>query len=187
MATGTMGAFGAYGAARSTQNQIHGPWLRIRQNRAYTDVSLTLSLAPGQWWTIHARVDHATIRAILQRAGVEIGFSLGGLWKGIKKVAKATGVSKVLETAGKILKNPIVTTVFPVASIAARATEAGVGLLNAATKAKKGTPADKAAAAKLIREAHAKAKGGDPVAKHAVQMAARAYKLVVLPLPAKAA
>lgn len=184
MATATMtkGYYGAYGAARKL-DAVSGPWLRIRQFRDYTDVSLTISLAPGQWWTIHARVEHAAIRRILQRAGVEVGFSLGGIWKGIKKVAKATGVSKVLNVASKVLKNPIVTAVFPVASIAARATEAGVGMLNAATAAKKGTPEAKAAAVKMIKHAQGKAKAGDPVAQQSLNVLARAYKLVVLPLP----
>lgn len=178
----TTGAFGAYGATREAA-QRNGPWLRIKQNRLYTDVSLTLPLAPGQWWTIHARVEHAAIKRVLQRSGVEIGFSLGGLWKGIKKVAKATGVTKVLNIASKVLKNPIVTAVFPVASIAARATEAGVGMLNAVTAAKKGTPAAKAAAVKMVKHAQSKAKGGDPVAQQSLNVLARAYKLVVLPLP----
>jgi hypothetical protein len=166
-----------------------GPWLRIKQTRTHTDVALMLQLAPGQWWTFSARVDHATIRRVLQKHGVEyeIGFSLGGLWKGIKKVAKATGVSKVLSVASKVLKNPIVTAVFPVASIAARATEAGVGLLNAASAAKKGTPAEKERAKKLIAAAHKQAKGGNEVAKQAIKVATRTYRITVQPFEKKAA
>ena len=162
-----------------------GPWLRIKQTRTHTDVALTLQLAEGQWWTFCARVDHRSIRRVLQRHGVEyeVGFSLGGLWKGIKKVAKATGVSKVLNVASKVLENPIVTAVFPVASVAARATKAGVGLLNAATAAKKGTPADKAKAAAMVKEAKRLADGGNPVAKKALKVASRAYRIVVKALP----
>jgi hypothetical protein len=169
-------------ALASVSKGAAGPWLRIKQGNAYTDVTLTVQLAPGQWTSFHARVDHQMIRRVLQRAGVEIGFSLGGIWKGIKKVAKATGVSKVLSIASKVLKNPIVTAVFPVASIAARATEAGMGMLNAATRAKRGTPADKIAAATLIKASHAKAKGGDPVHQGAIKMLSRTYRIVVEPL-----
>jgi hypothetical protein len=162
-----------------------GPWLRIKQTRTHTDVALTLQLAEGQWWTFCARVHHKSIRRVLQRHGIEyeVGFSLGGLWKGIKKVAKATGVSKVLSVASKVLENPIVTAVFPVASVAARATKAGVGLLNAATAAKKGSPADKAKATAMVKEAKRLADGGNPVAQKALKVATRAYRIVVKALP----
>lgn len=187
-------------AARSTATLFHGaapalrkgpasgPWLRIKQTRTHTDVALSLLLAPGQWWTFSARIDHATVRRALQRHGIEyeVGFSLGGLWKGIKKVAKATGVSKVLGMASKVLENPIVTAVFPVASVAARATKAGVGLLNAATAAKKGTPADKAKAKAMLQETKRLAKGGNKVAKSALKVASRAYRIVVAPMDAAA-
>ncbi len=190
--TRALQSFARTGAAQPLasvrKSSAGGPWLRIKQSRDHTDVALTVQLAPGQWFTFSVRVDHTMIRRVLQRYGVEyeIGFSLGGLWKGIKKIAKATGVSKVLKTAASVLKNPIVTAVFPVASIAARATEAGVMLMNAATKAKKGTPKEKAEAVQLIKAAHAKAKGGDPVAQKALKVASRAYRIVVMPLEAAA-
>jgi hypothetical protein len=165
-------------------------WLYIKQNPSFTDVALQVPVGNGQWQTFHARVDHKMIRDLLMRGGIkiagfdpEIGFSLGGIWKAVKKVAKATGVSKVLKVASSVLKNPVVTAMFPVASIAARAVESGTHLLNAATIAKKSKdPRARAAAKQLIAQAHQLAAGGDPVAKAGLQVAQRAYKIVVQPL-----
>lgn len=159
-------------------------WLRFRVTRAFTDVTLTVLVGRGMWQSITVRVDNAMVQRVLEKRGVslEVGFSLGGIWKAVKSVAKATGVSKVLSIAKGVLKNPIVTTIFPVASIAARAVEAGGALLDAATKAKSGKPADKAAAKALVANAQRLASQGDPAAQAGLQLASRAYRIVVNPL-----
>lgn len=165
-------------------------WLYIKQNPSYTDVALQVPIGNGQWQTFHTRVDHAMVRDLLMRGAIkvegfnpEIGFSLGGIWKAVKKVAKATGVSKVLKVASSVLKNPVITAMFPVASIAARAVETGTHLLNAATIAKKSKdPRARSAAKQLMAQAQTLAKGGDPVAKAGLEVAQRAYRIVVQPL-----
>lgn len=165
-------------------------WLYIKQSPGYTDVALQVPIGDGQWQTFHTRVDHEMIRKLLMNGSVkiegfdpEVGFSLGGIWKAVKKVAKATGVSKVLKVAAGVLKNPVITAMFPVASIAARAVESGTHLLNAATVAKKSKdPKARQAAKMLMAKAQQQAAGGDEAAKAGLQIAQRAYRIVVQPL-----
>lgn len=172
----------AFSAQRGINAQR--PWLRIRTTRAFTEVHLTVPVSPGHYQTFSVKISNEMVRRALMKRGIhlQIGFSLGGIWKGIKKVAKATGVSAVLNVASKVLKNPIVSSVFPVASIAARAVEAGTGLLNAATAAKHGSPKAKKVAKAMIAKAAKAAKAGNPVAQSALTLASRAYKITVTPL-----
>ena len=157
-------------------------WLRVKYTKPYTLVTLVVPVAPGHFQSFSAKVDNRMVLRALRRHGVEIGFSLGGLWKGVKKVAKKIGVTKVLNVAKKVLQNPIVTAVFPVASIASRAVSSGVDMLNAATAAKKGTPKAKAAGRALLKRAASRAKAGDPVASNALKLASRVYQIQVQPL-----
>lgn len=177
----------AYGAS--------GPWLRIKQDRRWTVVQLTLLEAPGTYRTHTVRVDNNMIKAWLLKHGVrvgelEIGFSLGGLWKGIKKVAKKVGITKVLSVAAKvgksIISNPIVNTLLPVTAIANTALNVTSGLVSAAAhlvKAKKSGDKKGIKKAKaLLRAAKKAAKKGHPVAQTALAQTARIYKLAISPM-----
>lgn len=171
-----------------------GPWLRIQQNRQWTIVQLTLLEAPGTYRTHTVRVNNDMIRQYLLKHGVrigelEVGFSLGGLWRGIKKVAKKVGITKVLKVAssvGKsIISNPIVNTLMPVTGIANVALKATSGLISAAShlaKAKRtGDKRGVARAKKLIQATQRAAKRGHPVAKTALAQSARIYKIAITP------
>lgn len=180
---------------RHTAQVAHGPWLRIKQDRRWTVVQLTLLEAPGTYRTHTVRVDNEMIKRWLLQHGVrvgelEVGFSLGGLWKGIKKVAKKVGITKVLKVAssvGKsIISNPIVNTIMPVTAIANTALKATSGLIAAAShlaKAKKsGDKKGVAKAKQLIAATQKAAKQGHPVAKTALAQTARLYKLAITPI-----
>jgi hypothetical protein len=181
----------------------HGPWLRIQQSRQWTIVQLTLLEAPGVYRTHTARIDNNMVKAWLLKYGVrvgelEIGFSLGGLWKSIKKVAKKVGITKVLSIASKvgksILSNPIVNAVLPVTILANQALKVTHGLISAAghlVKGKKGDKVSQAKAVKLINATKVAAKHGSPIAKTALKQAkqiapllgsARSYNLILQPM-----
>jgi hypothetical protein len=159
-------------------------WLRIRYTKPKTYVTLTVPVGPGAFQTFSAAVDNRMIRAKLSRAGVEVGF-LGGLWKGIKKVAKATGITKVLSIAKKAL--PIAAKFLPPpASIAAAgaslAINTGASLIKAGRKRKKG---DKKGARRDVRRiakaaARAKTKLGAAKTSAALKTGGKLYRLTAV-------
>src|SRR5574342_534437 len=68
--------------------------------RAY----LTVTLPGGNCIRVMAECDRATAMRVyrqLARDAAEVGFSLGGIWKGIKKVARGVATSKVFKAATK--------------------------------------------------------------------------------------
>lgn len=154
------------------------PWLRVRQSGKYTDVHLVVPVSPGQCQTFSVRVDNDMVRRWLMRHVVQVGFSLGGIWRAVKKVAKATGISSVLKVASKALDNPIIKSVVPVAGIVGPALKAGRALLGAQMAAGRGDPRAK----KLVLAAQtiARQRRDHPVAQgHAI--ATRAYRIIVSP------
>ena len=156
------------------------PWLKIRYTKPITEVHLIVPLGRGQYQTFSARVDNSIIRQALLRAGValEVGFSLGGLWKKIKKVGKAIGVDKVLKLGKAVLNNPILNTVLPVTKLAGTALTAATGLLAAKKAAAKGDPRAK----QILAATHKLAAGGNAQAKAGLAMASRLYQIQVTPL-----
>ncbi len=128
---------------------------------------LTITLPNGHTFRFTAQADPHEIAAGLAAMHPEVGgFSLGKLWKGIKKTAKAVATSGVFKTAASALAMaaPALGPLAPMALGASAAMKASTALLAAKTHAAKGTPQGKAAAAKLVEYAGAAAKVVDRTA-----------------------
>lgn len=154
------------------------PWLVIRQQGELTIVHLHVPLGGGQFVTFSARVDNRKVLAALRRAGIDVQVAglFGDIWKGVRKVARATGVSKVLSIATKVLKSPILQAVIPGAPLATRALGIAAHMVVARKAAAKGDPRAKEA----LRRAGELAAGRDPLARMARTQADQLYRIVAV-------
>ena len=128
------------------RSRIDYHWLPDKRIEAV----LTITLPDGNHFRFSAQADPHEIAAALAALHPEVGgFSLGGLWKGIKKVAKSVATSKVFKMAGSALAMaaPALGPLAPMALGASAAMKASTALLAAKHHSAKG---NKAGADKLI-------------------------------------
>ena len=111
-----------------------------------------------------------------------MGSFLGGLWKGIKKVAKKVATSKVFKTATTALAAaaPALGPFAPAALAASTAMKASTYLLAARQHAAKGDPVSKAKAKKLVQAAAVIAKK-QPTMDVAQKQSAKLYTMLLRP------
>lgn len=122
---------------------------------------LTVTLPDGHSFRFTAQADPHEIASVLAAMHPEVGgFSLGKLWKGVKKVAKSVATSKVFKVAGSALAMaaPALGPLAPAALAASAGMKASTALLAAKVHADKG---NKAGADKLIKYAAGAAKVAD--------------------------
>jgi hypothetical protein len=158
------------------------PWVRFRKlPGGVWETTLTVQTGPGVYSTWSAQVAESTVRAALRQQGIEVGSIFSKIAKGVSKIAKITGVDKVLKVASLALNNPLVRSAIPGLGTAAKALQGARGILVAHHALKEGTPEARQAAKKALLFAQAKIEGGDVPTQHAAALATRIYKLAVLP------
>lgn len=157
--------------------------LTVRYTKPWTYVELHV---PECRKVVRAKVDNRKVEAMLRRNGLTIGFSLGGIWKAVKKVAKKTGIAKVVKLAKKAL--PLAAKFLPPpANLAAAGAAAAVGtaedLIRAAGARKHGNRAKEALhVARAVKRGRAYSAIAGPTARRrALRGGARLYRLVVQP------
>lgn len=179
-------------AARTSAAQAFRQVARYRLDYTWDDAGrvhahLTVTLPGGRMFRFAEQGDpYAIYEMVMQHRPDEfIGFSLKGLWKGIKKGARAVATSKVFKTASTALAMaaPALGPMAPAAMAAAGAMKASSALLAAKTYAANG---DMASAATLVSAASAIAKS--PVVLQAsASMATKLASTMSAPAPAKPA
>jgi hypothetical protein len=105
---------------------------------------LTVTLPNGHMVRHTAECDpHDILAAVRASNPAFVGFSLGGLWKGIKKVAKGVATSKVFKAAGTAMMAaaPFLGPLAPIALTAAAGMKASTALLAAKAHAAAGNTA----------------------------------------------
>jgi hypothetical protein len=181
----TYGGAGGVGRARSERTAANVADVRrsiFRQRIDYhwlpdkrIEAVLTVTLPDGHSFRFTAQADPHEIAAALAQLHPEIGgFSLGKLWKGVKKVAKGVATSKVFKMAGTALAMaaPALGPLAPMALGASAAMKASTALLAAKVHASKGNAAEAntliqfaSDATKVIDRTSAKIPNGSPKAK----------------------
>ena len=155
---------------------------RIKYTRPRTYVTAYFDGRP----IARASVDNAAVERELRRRGMLVGFSLGGIWKAVKKVAKKTGISKVIKLAKKTL--PLAAKILPPpANLAALGAGAAIGtasdLLHAAAAKKQGNRAREAlyVARAATRGKAYEAIAGPQARRRVLRGGARLYRIMVQP------
>lgn len=159
------------------RHRIDWHWLQTGELEAV----LTVSLPDGHEMRFRAKCDPHEVATALASLRPEIGgFSLGGLWKGIKKITKAVATSKVFKLAGTAIAMaaPALGPIAPAALAAAAGMKGATALLAARTHAAKG---NHEAAKKLVAYASKAAQAAATIAppkaaRHAANPAAAAHK-----------
>jgi hypothetical protein len=147
------------------RHRIDYHWLPDKRIEAV----LTITLPDGNAMVFTAQADPHQIAAALAAQNPEIGgFSLGKLWKGVKKVAKGVATSKVFKLAGTALAAaaPAFGPLAPAMLGASAAMKASTALLAAKHHAAKG---NKAGAQQLIEYAQKAVKVVDKTTKISAQ------------------
>ncbi len=151
------------------------------QRGRYMYTRAIFHVAPGVLLHVTSKVDLAQIEQMLRDGNPDVSGIFGAIFKGIKKavsvVGKATGLNKVVQFAGKILKNPVVQAILPGAAIAAKGADIAKDLVTAVAAKKAGHPAAKKAL--VLAAAKAKQAGWDK--PEFDKQAEKIYKLIISP------
>lgn len=141
------------------RHRVDWHWLESGEIEAV----LTITLPNGHEWRFRSKADPHELARNLAAANPEIGFSLKGLWKGVKKAAKSVATSKVFKLASTALMfaAPALGPMAPAVFAASAAMKGATALTAARVHAAKG---NKAAAAKLVAYANKAAKAASVIA-----------------------
>jgi len=119
------------------------PVVRFSEDGKWLYAHLMVHVGPGQVIGFRSRTDLSEIERQM-RDGAEVGGFFGSIFKGISKavktVGKATGLNKVVGVAMKVLDNPILKTVFPVAGLASAGLHVAKNLITAQAAKAAGKP-----------------------------------------------
>lgn len=165
----------------------------IRYTKPRTFVQLVIPTGRGEFQTYTAVIDNVKIANSLRQSGVkfrvsgnEVSGLFGKIWKSVKKIAKKTGITKVIKLARKAL--PFVAKFAPppfstAAMGASLALETAADLTRARKSRKRGR---KGRSARYIQRALGRAKKygkiiGKRRRKKALKAGARMYRIMVSP------
>jgi hypothetical protein len=164
------------------------PWFSIRYTKPKTYVKLVVPLGRGDFQTYTAIVDNMKIARSLSNQGIDFQISglFGKIWKSVKKVAKKTGLNRVIKVARKAL--PLVAKFTPppfstAAAGASMAIETAADLTRAKKARKRGK---KGLQARYLQRALKRGKAYQKVAgrrkrRRAQKSGARLYRILVTP------
>jgi len=175
--------------ARPTRNMnLDNLRFQIRYTKPRTYVQLCVPVGPGEFQTFSAVIDNMKIARSLSRAGVDFEISglFGKIWRSVKKIAKKTGLTKVLKLARKAL--PIVAKFAPppfstAAAGASLAINTAMDLVRAKKARKRGK---RGKSARYIQRALGRGRAYGKIAgkrkrRKAMKRGARMYRIMVTP------